>query len=212
MATILEQSCRERLKTAVSAALQASDQLEKLIAPDGSRHDRQGNHFSPRSRPPWNPEAAYLITELHQEARSAERRLRLFLSLPVRPRGSSQANTQKALEAVLSLAEAAGDTQASDEARWLERWHARAKRALGEASPVARLPRQPGEPERACPFCTFFTLRYWSLDGVVRCVNPSCRDEDGRRPSAKIEYSNFTHQLELVWMDGVCGLPELPGC
>lgn len=151
--------------------------------------------------------AAYLLLELHREARQSERRLRLFLCLPLRDRGSSGENTKLALDAIVALAEAAGDALASDAAAWLERWHARAKRALGEASPVARLPRQPGEPERSCPFCECLTLRYWSLDGVVKCINPGCRDDDGKRPAAKIEYSGFTGQLELCWQDGVVGLP-----
>jgi hypothetical protein len=42
---------------------------------------------------------------------------------------------------------------------------------------------------------------------MVKCINPACLDQEGQRPAARIEYSAFTCQLELVWQDGVSGLP-----
>lgn len=170
-----------------------------------------GGVFTPPGpRPPWSPAAANLVFELRREARYVERSLRGALSLPIRDRGTSDKNTGIALRSILALAEAAGTQRALDAARWLERWCGQAARVLGEASSIIRLPRQPGERERPCPFCAGFTLRYWPLHGVVRCVNPGCRDDEGRRPAAEITYSSFTAHLELLWQDGVLGLPELP--
>jgi hypothetical protein len=137
-----------------------------------------------------------------------ERSLREALNLPLRPRGSSDANTAIALKNVLALAEASDTQRITASARWLEKWCGQAARVLGEASAIIRLPKQPGEHERPCPFCVCFTLRYWPLHGVVRCINPGCRDDEGRRPSAKITYSSFTAHLELLWQDGVLGLPD----
>lgn len=200
---------RERLAIAAGACCQAYWRLESLVTTPSPDHGGAGTRQAPGSKPPWNAAAAVLILDFSREVRAAELRIRLALQLPVRSRGTSDKNTMLALNAVKALCEAAGDDRAAYEATWLERWDARARRALGEASQLVRLPRQPGEPERPCPFCRCFTLRYLPLHGMVRCVNPGCRDEEGRRPSAKIEYSEFTGSLELIWMDGISGLPPL---
>ena len=210
MTVTLDGSCRERLKTAAHSARKQLPQLEVAVL-GGTTWTATGSPRSPRSRPPWNVAAACLIIDFQHGVRLEERRLRLGLSLPVRPRGGSTNNTLLALDAVISLAEAAGTGPASESALWLERWGGRAARVLGEASSIVHLPRQPGESERPCPFCSCLTLRYWPLHGLVKCVNPGCRDGEGKRPSARLEFSSFTQQLELVWQDGVSGLPPLPG-
>ncbi len=209
MAVILEPTCRDRLRDAVAVAVKDHSQLSDIIASQPSQLPSWGSNGKPASRPPWFSAAAHLFFELHRDARLEERRMRLILALPIRERGSSDVNTLKALEVITSLAEAAGTEPAKAAAEWLERWHGRAARVLGDASPVMRLPRQPGEKERPCPFCRCLTLRFWSLEGRVRCINPACLDDEGRRPSAMIEYSSFTGSLELVWHDGVAGLPPV---
>ena len=207
MTVTLEASCRDRLRDAVSAAIRDHQLLGEAIASQPSQLPSWGSSGKPASKPPWFSAAAYLFYELHRDARLEEQRLRTILSLPFRLRGGSSVNTLKALKLVTSLAEAAGTEPAASAASWLERWHGRAARVLGEASPVAHLPRQPGERERPCPFCRCLTLRFWSLEGRVRCINPGCRDDEGRRPAAVIEYSGFTENLELRWQDNILGLP-----
>jgi hypothetical protein len=206
MTVILEPACRDRLKMAVTTVIQDYHRLEAVVSVPVSQRDNTSTG-KPVSKPPWNAAAANLIFELRHDARLEEHRLRVHLNLPLRARGSSDVNTLKALETVISLAEAAGTDSAASAASWLERWHGKAARVLGDASPVNRLPRQPGEKERPCPFCSCLTLRFWQFEGRVRCINPGCRDDEGRRPSAVIEYSAFTEQLELRWMDGILGLP-----
>jgi hypothetical protein len=204
----LDSSCRDRLKKAIDSSIKTHAQLELALSAWPSRGN--GGVFTPPGpRPPWSPAAANLLFELRHEARYMERSLRGCIDLPIRDRGTSDKNTILALQNILALAEAAGTSRAADAARWLERWGGQAARVLGEASSIIRLPRQPGEPERPCPFCAGFTLRYWPLHGIVRCINPSCRDEDGKRPAGQIEYSSFTECLELVWQDGVSGLPPV---
>jgi hypothetical protein len=207
MTAALAKSSRERLSIAVDAARQSYWRLEALITTSVADSGNVGSRQAPHSKPPWNTAAAVLILDFTREVRAAELRLRLALQLPIRLRGGSDKNTMIALGMLKPLAEAAGDGQAMNEASWLEKWDAGARRALGEASQLTRLPRQPGERERPCPFCVCFTLRYLPLHGVVKCVNPGCRDEEGRRPTAKIEWSEFTESLELIWHDGVSGLP-----
>jgi hypothetical protein len=207
MTAALAKSSRERLSAAVDAARQSFWRLEVLIATPSAEAGNVGSRQAPHSKPPWNTAAAVLIFDFTREVRAAELRLRLALQLPIRERGGSDKNTMIALGMLKPLAEAAGDDRAMSEAGWLEKWDAGARRALGEASQLTRLPRQPGEKERPCPFCSCFTLRYLPLHGVVKCVNPGCRDEEGRRPTAKIEWSVFTESLELCWQDNVLGLP-----
>jgi hypothetical protein len=209
MTAALAKSSRERLSAAVDAARQSYWRLEALITTPAADAGNVGSRQAPHSKPPWNTAAAALILDFTREVRAAELRLRLALQLPVRNRGGSDKNTMIALGMLKPLAEAAGDDRAANEASWLEKWDAGARRALGEASQLTRLPRQPGEKERPCPFCVCFTLRYLPLHGVVKCVNPGCKDSEGRRPSAKIEWSAFTESLELVWMDSILGLPPL---
>lgn len=212
MVVVLESSVRDRLSDAVKQAASSYRQLSLIIATQPSQLPSWGTTGKPSSKPPWFSAAAHLVMELHHDIRAEERRLRVMLSLPLRERGGSDANTYKAMKVITSLAEAAGSEPAASAASWLERWHGRAARVLGDASPVSHLPRQPGEKERPCPFCQCLTLRFWSFEGRVRCINPSCRDDEGRRPAARIEYSGFTHQLELVWQDSCLGLPaaEVP--
>lgn len=176
-----------------------------MLSQPSRREGRSGGH--PRSRPPWNAAAAALVVEMQHNSRSEELRLRVVLGLPKRYRGGSDANTLLALDAILALASTADDESLHPTNQWLGRWNGSSSRVLGDASAIVHLPRQPGEPPRPCPFCECLTLRYWPLNGMVRCINPACRDSEGRRPSARIEYSTFTCQLELVWHDGVTGLP-----
>lgn len=202
-------SCQDRIASSVLQAKAALTRLDALL-PSQSQQGGNSSGSHPGSKPPWHPAAASLIFELRKWARQEEMDLKAHLGLPPRDRGSSDANTLLALDSVWNLGSSADGERGFETARWLERWNSRAARVLGEASEIKRLPRQPGEAERPCPFCACLTLRYWALHGVVRCVNPGCRDQDGNRPSAKIEWSDFTRQAELVWHDGVSGLPALP--
>lgn len=208
MAHRVEVSCHDRLRTAIVQAVSHQAQLELALAAWPARGGT-GVFIPPGPKQPWNSAAANLIFALRCEARRTEIALRRAAGLPVRRRGGSDRNTISALRSALAAAAAAETDRVADAAQWLERWNGQAARVLGAASAVIRLPRQPGESERSCPFCACFTLRYWPLHGIVRCINPVCRDDDGRRPSAQIEYSRFTAQIELVWQDGVVGLPQL---
>jgi hypothetical protein len=43
------------------------------------------------------------------------------------------------------------------------------------------------------------------LYGTIRCMNPECRDEQDRKPIAKLEY--FEAEFVLRWQDDIIGLP-----
>jgi hypothetical protein len=122
-------------------------------------------------------------------------------------RGGSNENTAWALKQIEHLAEAVEDPIVAELVSWLERWAARSLVALGEKDQARRLPQNPGEADPPCPYCENHTLRFWASRGEVRCVNPSCVDEDGRKPVAQMEYSVVAGDWVLAWKDGLTGLP-----
>lgn len=202
------QAIRDELRSSVTHALVLNGQLELVVAvkvkQPGTFHGKVDF-----SQPPWYAPVANAITDLHALAREMEAWLRLSQHLPSRPRGGSSENTRKALEGVVRLSEAALDGTVRGHTRELNGWGRRAKVALGETEMPKKLPRQPGEPERKCPFCKNHTLRMTPLglcrDEQIKCVNPGCKDEEGRPPTARVEY--FHGELVLRWMDGIIGLP-----
>lgn len=158
------------------------------------------------SQPPWNAPAAQALLELHAWTRMREAEWRRSAGFAVRKRGGSDENTRRALSALCALSHSVDDGGVAGSLRELARWTRQARVVLGELELPRRLPRQEGQAEPSCPYCRKRTLRMQALRGIVRCVDPSCRDSDGRRPVARMEWSTFTVQLELIWSDGVTGL------
>ena len=83
--------------------------------------------------------------------------------------------------------------------RKLESWIWRARRVpLGDADPVSRLPRLPGQGDFACPFCqTKGSLRVRHATGVVVCLRPTCRDSEGNRPAGRVDAGSFSGEPML---------------
>jgi hypothetical protein len=202
------QAIRDELRGSVNHAWNLNGQLEVVVA---VKVKQQGTFHGKVdfSQPPWHAPVANAITDLHAMAREMEAWLRLSQGLPRRDRGGSSENTRRALENVVRLSEAAQDGTVRGHRRDMDRWNRQAKAALGQAEMPKKLPRQPGEAERACPFCKKHTLRMTPLglkkDEQIKCIDPSCEDDEGRRPTAQVEY--FQGELILRWMDGVIGLP-----
>lgn len=196
---------RDRLRAAAQESLALSARLEEIIAckAAGPREALRGR--LDHSSPPWHAAAADSILALHSWAREYEALLQARLGLPVRWRGGSDANTSAALAAIGRLADGSDDAPVHAAAAWLESWCRRAGEALGETESPRRLPRAVGAGEPCCPWCRQATLRQLALAGVIRCIDPSCRDEEGRRPSARLEM--FDGEWVLRWMDGVIGCP-----
>jgi hypothetical protein len=163
-------------------------------------------HAGTGSRPPWNGAAALTVLELHALVRALEKELRDARGLSARLRGSSDANTEAALNAIPDLLTALPVPEGARVLRVLTRWLRGARTVLGDLELPRRLPRVKGAGEPRCPFCTFQTLRMWALEGIVRCLNPVCTDAEGRHPVARMEFSSFTGELELIWQDGGVGL------
>jgi hypothetical protein len=159
------------------------------------------------SRPPWTAQAAELVMDLHIQARQFESDFTYRVSGRWTERGPSSRNTWLALYRLTDLMEAVPDRNVLTALITLRGWSARAEVFLGQADPIRRLPREFGQSEQVCPWCSFRTLRCYTATGSVFCVNPTCRDADGQRPQASIEVNDIG-DLSLLWQDGTRRIPE----
>lgn len=207
MTTDRAPTLRDDLRQTVVTVLEVNQRLEAVIGVPTSRsRDEAKRGRVDHSQPPWNAVVAHLITDLHARSRELERDLRDLAGLSLLYRGGSSDNTRVALEAMLNVAEAVEDRDVSVVLNWLDSWVCRAQVALGTRDQPRRLPRQPQSTEPRCPYCLSHTLRFWASRGEVRCVNPSCVDETGRRPAALMEYSAVAMDWVLAWRDGGVGV------
>lgn len=193
---------RSELRDTVTECLGLNEVLERIITikswqPAGGDFHGKVSH----SPPPWNSSAANAILDLHSWSRSAEAALRREVGLPARLRGGSSANTRCALDSVVRLAEGAPDGSVRVCKVWLGGWSRKAEVVLGTAEAAKRLPRELGQSEPVCPWCKRTTLRQLSLEGQIFCCDPTCHDDDGNRPKARLEY--FRGEFVLRWQDGV---------
>lgn len=198
---------RDRLRDSAGHALKLNAALAPLVVvkpttPSGVFHGKIDF-----SQPPWHAPVATAYLGMHALARKLERDMRWDLDLPPRDRGPSDQNTVEALKAVVALAEKAEDQYVVWNCRLLETWSRTAAIALGIAEVPRRLPRNPGKTEPKCPFCEKRTLRYKTLNEEIYCVNPACKDDNDRKPSAHMEFSKHAGDWVMVWQDGLAGVP-----
>jgi hypothetical protein len=163
----------------------------------------QGGH---RPLASWNTPAAMLDLEIHAGIRDTEAVLQYQVAGVARPRGGADTVTQAICRHLPALAAGCDTATAQRVARQLETWCWRVRLVLGEREPWQHLPRLPGHTVPRCPWCTYMTLRYKPLSGVVKCVNPACVDEEGRRPAARIDFGPATGEPILTWQDSTSGL------
>ena len=92
-----------------------------------------------------------LVMDVHHELRNLETDLRYQVSGRVRTRGGSAGNTARCLERIPQLVSGLDYAAAQVTSKKLASWIYRSRLILGDADPVSRLPRLPGEGEPACP-------------------------------------------------------------
>lgn len=178
--------------------------------PVGRGYGSSGGGSKPGSRPPWASQAATLVTNLHAVARDLETEfLRLVNPNSTTRRGGSTRNTWLALYHLTELGVAAPDSTVRRGTHTLTKWTWQTEVFLGQREPIHRLPREMGHTEPSCPWCTFRTLRYRISDGVIFCVNPTCRDHDGERVTATLTV-RLNGDLTLTWQNGAEHVP-VPG-
>lgn len=207
MITNMEDSIVDQMSDTAQAAISLLATLEELITepPGRSMPDlRHATHVG--SSPSWHQQAAFAVLDIGQLARLTENMLQRCVGLPERHRGSSTHNTILALQALSGLSVAATDHAALDVCGMVQRWIGRARIIVGDVEPLRRLPRTVGEEEPRCPQCHFMTLRQQPYAGLLRCINPACRDQAGRRVVGRVEFGRLSAEPILVWDSGDVGL------
>ena len=182
------------------------DQLDALLPEQATDPTTGGGHHKVTGSPaPWHAEAAGALMTIHEEARRLEASLRREVTGNLgRRRGGTTGNTREALDAIVKLSEAVCDDEVKRAARIVARWvtAARQIRDIDQTDRWEPLPRLPGMLPPACDWCETYALRMNRRTGEVRCTNSRCRDEDGRRPVARIITGTYSGQASLVWQDG----------
>lgn len=177
---------------------------EKKRNPHGGFGSGKGGH-GPLAA--WNTQAAMLVLEVHAGARELETNLRYSLTGALRNRGGSSRNTEVSLQNLVTLSAGADYAAVMVVIKKLDQWVWRGRIILGDAEPMARLPRLPGEADPACPYCrSSGTLRVRHSTGVVICLRPGCRDSEGNRTAGRVEVGTFSGEPSIVWADGMTGV------
>lgn len=158
-----------------------------------------GRH-APESSEPWQTEAADAYWRIWFGARKMADRL-------CRVAGTHPRQWRSASEAMTMIAKLSGTIPADHlaEARQeAERWvtSARRIRDIDEVDAWSPLPRPPGYPPPACPYCKTLSLRMARGREEVRCFFPECRDLDGNPTRARMELGQLSGRGHLVFGDG----------
>jgi hypothetical protein len=202
-------SVRANLLEATRTSWRLSEHLESIITERASpAPGPSGGKRKPSSTPPWNAAAAGLIFDLRSLARHLEEDLRLRVTGGQLRRGLSDRNTELSLKAIADLSTTALDSDVAVALGQLGGWLERARPTVGQSEPLRRVPRMPGYVEPRCPWCGYCTLRCKLAAGILFCINPSCTDEDGRRPQGIIEVGLVITEVYLRWQDSTYGIPQ----
>lgn len=180
---------------------------EKKRNPHGGYGSGKGGHHSPA----WNAPAAMLVMDIHYGVRELETNLRYQIAGTVRSRGMSAGNTQRSLDALPGLCAGLDQAAGRQAIQVLESWINRSRMILGDAEPMSRLPRLPGQSEPLCPYCRGASLRYRPYTGSVKCIRPGCRDSNGNKPSGALTVGQYSGQPMLAWADGTSGAHAAAG-
>lgn len=196
-------SLRARLKDSSAHAWRLYCALELIIPYQESSRSAQVAIRRQRltaSPIPWNATAAGLAMEFHAEVRRLEVHLaeRISGSLSKR-RGGSPDNTRYALLALSNLAERVDDQTVLSVLNTLDRWNRKADAAFHPEKGLHRIPREPGQGEMRCPYCTFQTVRWLPATGIIVCINPECHTDAGVRPRWIADFVLDGDDLQFSW-------------
>lgn len=181
-------------------------QLQRLL-PEPTADPTRGStqhHKVTGSPAPWHPEAAAALFTVHAGARDLEADLRYRVTGHTGPaRGGSADNTLHALTAIAKLVHGLPDNVVRGAAHTIAGWITTAQQVrdigLAERWEPLHVPR--GEQPPTCPYCSTYSIRVAQRSGGVTCINPSCEDSRGNRPSGRIDRS-MTGNAAIFWDDG----------
>lgn len=194
-------SLREILKERADTAWRLYGALEVSLPYKESRGgERIHQQKLSASTIPWHGVAAGLTTDFHSEVRRLEVNLKcLVTGVQGVRRGSSEKNTRFAVQSIVNLSESVDDQAVRGVLGFLERWIRRAEAVFNPDRGLHRVPREPGESELRCPWCTFQTMRWQPSTGILVCVNPECRTDQDVRPRWLATYDLVDDVLRFSW-------------
>jgi hypothetical protein len=194
----------EHLCEALAQAENLLPTLAQLLAEPAGNGPATGTigRHAPESSEPWQSEAADAYWRIWFGARKLANRLRLLAGMPIRRWGYGQ--TYAALDTIRKLGSTVPPGDLAGARDQVESWVAGAKRIrdIDEVETWQPLPRPPGYPPPACPYCRTLSLRMAKGREEVRCFFPGCTDIDGHPTRARMEVGLFTDSGHLVFGDG----------
>lgn len=181
------------------------DQINKLIGElNKNQADKTITGETMATRPPWHAEAANMIMTIHSGARELENELRLHCGYNPINRGGSENNTRQSLNAIAKLAYAVDKHALKRAAKQIDAWVTGILQIsdIDQSEKWVPLPRRPRMAPPPCPYCRTYMLRMLRRAGEVRCFNPACRDNEGHRPHARMEYGQYSGTAYVLFADG----------
>ena len=194
-------SLRERLKSSTENAWRLYCALEVMLPyKEPSRGQPISRQKLTASPIPWHGTAAGLIGDLYAEARRLEVNLKAMVTgiRGVR-RGGSDGNTLMSLRSIVNLSHTVDDQTVIGVLGYFDRWNRRAEAVFNPDLGLHRIPRSPGEEEMRCPWCEYQTMRWQPATGIIVCVNPECKNDEGVRPRWRADYEVVGDQMQFSW-------------
>lgn len=164
----------------------------------GPRGGTIGRH-APESKEPWAAEASHAYWLIWFGSRVLADKMRVSLGL----RARHWLHGENGMESVKACAPAVDDQVLHDARRLVQRWRDTGLqiRDIDVAERWVPVPRNPGTPPPACPYCRTMSLRLNRQIGEVRCMFPGCCDSGGNPTRARMQHGTATGQGMLVFGD-----------
>lgn len=155
---------------------------------------------APESGEPWQAEAADAYWRIWFGARKLADRM--CVAGGVHPR--RWATVGHATDMIAKLASKVPPDVLAEARRQAEHWVTAARRIrdIDREDVWTPLPRPPGTPPPACPYCHTLSLRMARGREEVRCFFPGCKDLDGHPTRARMEIGRLSSTGHLVFGDG----------
>lgn len=194
-------SLQERLKESIENAWRLYCALEVMLPfKEAGRGQPISRQKLTASTIPWHGNAAGLIHDFYAEVRRLEVNLKASITgIRAGRRGGSDGNTRMALRSIANLSHSVDDQTVLGVLSYFDRWVRRAEAVFNPDLGLHRIPREPGEAELRCPWCEFDTMRWQPATGIIVCVNPECRNDEGSRPRWVADYTVVGDQLCFTW-------------
>lgn len=194
-------SLQERLKNSTNEAWKMYCALEVMLPfKEVGRGQPISRQKLTASTIPWHGSAAGLIHDLYAEVRRLEINLKAMVTgIQGVRRGGSDGNTKMALQSVVNLCTTADDQTVLGVLGYIDGWLRRAHAVFDPDMGLHRIPRVPGGKEMRCPWCSYETMRWQPATGIIICINPECRNDDGVRPRWRADYEIVADEMRFTW-------------